>query len=100
MAAGRDGGERYTTPAERWSTSATRRRTSREDSSTQQATERSTNIESKKMDVLLYRKVMTPPILWLYRRTEEGCRQRWRLNWAKSKRRMLKLIGNRENCKH
>ena len=67
MAAGRDGGERYptsaeeyTTPAERWSNSATRHRTSREDSSTQQTTER---IESKKMDVLLYRKVMTPPTL-------------------------------------
>ena len=79
MAAGRDGGERYPTPAEGyptpaegyttsaerwsnsaegWSTSATRHRTSREDSSAQQATERSTNIESKKMNVLLlYRKV-------------------------------------------
>ena len=45
LAAGRDGGERYPTPAdersapaEGWSNSATRRRTSREDSSTQQAT--------------------------------------------------------------
>ena len=66
LASGRDGGERYTTPAERWSnsaegwsTSATRHRTPREDSSTQQATERCTNIESKKMNVLLllYRKV-------------------------------------------
>ena len=61
LVAGRDGGEKYptpaegyTTPAERWSnsaegwsTSATRHRTPREDSSTQQATERSTNTESK-----------------------------------------------------
>ena len=54
--------EGYTTPAERWSNSATRHRTSREDSSTQQTTER---IVSKKMDDLLYRKIMTPPILWL-----------------------------------
>ena len=34
------------------------------------------------------------------RRTEEGCRPRWRLNWIKSKRRMLRLIGNREKYKH
>ena len=27
------------------------------------------------------------------RRTKEGCRQKWRL-------RMLRLTGNRENCKH
>ena len=38
-------------------------------------------------------------MFWLFRRTEEGWRQMWRENWVKSKRRMLKLIGNRENYK-
>ena len=45
-------------------------------------------------------KVTLPTHALVVRRTEEGCRQRWRLNWTKSKRRMLRLIGNREKYKH
>ena len=39
---------------------------------------------------------ITAPVV---RKTEEGFRQRWKLNWAKSKKKMLKLIGNREKWK-
>ena len=35
-----------------------------------------------------------------YRRTEEGCRHRWRPDWAKFKKRMPKSRDCRENYKH
>ena len=109
MAAGRNGGKGYPTSAEgnptpgkEWSYSATRHRTPRKDSSTQQATERTADIESKEMDVVLYRVINALYEIYMaiymkyndalvVRRTKEGCRQRWRL-------RVLKMIGSRENC--
>ena len=53
------GRQRKTAGRGGWSNSATRHRTSREDSSTQQATERTTNTESKEMNILLCGEVVT-----------------------------------------
>ena len=69
MAAGRDGGKRYPTAAEGWSNSAT---------SYSQATERATDTESKEID--MYGEKVTLTHALAVRRTEEGFRQRWKLN--------------------
>ena len=53
LATDSSGSQGYPTPPEGWSNPATSHRTSREDSSTQQTTERATNTESKEMNILL-----------------------------------------------